>query len=436
MNAGFEKHQAVEAEQAVLGSILIDPKSYFLIADILTEADFMLNGHRGIYRAIKVMHEESKAIDVITVAEWLKANRLLNECGDGPYLVDLASSTPGSANIRAWAELVAKASEKRRLMVAGQRIHSCGSFTEAQAILSEVRPNAMTRVKTAKEAAKAMWELMEKRSLSDGSLTGISSTIDGVDAMTAGFQPGQLVVVAGRPGMGKSVWAVQFMAGSGRVFYASLEMTDTELMERVVANVGNIPHRWMRNPKEMDDSEGRMLNALRQVTQMEFVLDERSSMTVDDICARTRQLHMEKPLAALVVDHLGLIARPGRNDAAELGLVTKALKGLAKDLAIPVILLCQLNRKVTDRAGNEPVISDLRDSGRIEEDADVVILMHRPEYYKQEPAGYVKFIVGKNRSGSVGDAWALSRLATMRLVSAEAPEIDAAKPNIVRGFGR
>jgi replicative DNA helicase len=172
------------------------------------------------------------------------------------------------------------------------------------------------------------------------------------------------------------------------------------------------------------------------VNALDWVIDDSSNITADTICARIRQSHMISPLSVAVIDHLGIIARQGRNDASELGNITTMLKGLAKDLDIPVVLLCQLNRKVEERADKRPMLSDLRDSGRIEEDADVVVFLYRPEYYNLEPAGFVEFIVAKNRDGETGSAWAASRLANMRLESCAAPEYQPSKPNNVRGFGR
>jgi replicative DNA helicase len=420
---------SLEAEQAVLGGIMLKPDAYWQIVGLVTEADFTRAEHRRLFTALREMLTAEMAIDALTVGEYEK--RL-----SADWLIGLVASTPSAANVRGYAEIVGRAAELRRIRHAGSVIAGCDSYAEAQKALADIRPSVTAKMKTAKDAAKVMWETMQARYYAEGKLSGISATVDGIDDMAGGFQPGQLIVVAGRTGMGKSVWAVQFAINSGRAFYASMEMTECELIERAVANLGNIPHRWIRNPKESEElHDGRLLEVLGRVNALGMVIDDSCSVTVDDICARARQLHMADKLDVVIVDHLGLINRPGRNDASELGLVTKSFKALAKELNIPVVLLCQLNRKVTDRAGNEPTIADLRDSGRIEEDADVVILMHRPEYYKQEPAGFVKFIVGKNRSGSVGDAWAASRLSTMRLISCDAPDYQPAQQQ-TRGFGR
>jgi replicative DNA helicase len=420
---------SLHAEQSVLGGILLKPESYWLASDLLTDTDFSTGQHRAIWAAIRDLLTEGKAVDVITVSEHDKRIH-------SPDLIGLAMNTPSAANVRAYAEAVAKASELRKLKIAGSKIAGAESFAEAQSILAEVRPQNGVKVSTMKEAAKAMHEEMVSRYDRESGLNGITTSIAGLDDMTGGLKPGQLVIVAARPSMGKSAFANQMALHAERPYLATLEMSRRQVAERATANVGNFPYRWITNPKECEDVWERMTFTMPKVVALDWVIDDSSQVTADVICARIRQAHMAKPLTVAVVDHLGIISRPGRNDASELGLVTTQLKALAKDLKIPVVLLAQLNRKVEERADKRPQLSDLRDSGRIEEDADLVIFLNRPEYYNQEPAGFVEFIVAKNRDGTTGSAWAASRLANMRLESCHAPEYQAPSKSNVRGFTR
>jgi replicative DNA helicase len=421
---------SIQAEQSVLGGILMKPESFWLVADLLAETDFSTGQHRAIWIAVREMLTDGQPVDVLTVPSH---DKRIN----GADLIDLASNTPSAANVRAYAEIVAKASEQRRLKVAGTRIASAQTFAEAQQILADVRPQNALKLSTMKTAAKAMHEEMMARYDSEQELSGVPTTIAGLDDMLGGFRAGRLYVLAGRPGSGKSVYANQLAVNSGRVYLSTLEMSQREIAERAAANIGNFPYRWITHPKETEEVWPRMTAVMPKILALETVIDDSSGITADVICARIRQAHMAKPLTVAIIDHLGQISRQNKNDASELGLITTQLKGLAKDLQIPIVLLAQLNRKVEDRGGDfRPKMSDLRDSGRIEEDADVVILAYRPEYHKIEPMGFVEFIVAKNRSGVTGSAWALSRLANMRLESCGAPDYQPQSKVASRGFTR
>ena len=422
---------SLEAEEAVLGGIMLKPESFWQAADMLAAEDFTTSQHRALFSAIREMLTDGRDVDAITVGQHDK--RL-----SADWLVGLVCNTPSAANVRGYAEIVQKSSEVRRLKMAGGRIAGCQSFAEAQTILAEVRPQNATRLATMKQAAKAMYDEIVRRYDHTGELVGVDTSIDGLNEFTGGFKGGNLYVIAARPSMGKSAFANQAAIKAGRAYISTLEMSKQQLAERATANLGNFPYRWLTNPKA-EDSEPvweRLTAVIPQVNALDWVIDDSSGITADTICARIRQSHMASPLSVAVIDHLGIISRPSRNDAAELGQITTMLKALAKDLDIPVVLLCQLNRKVEERADKRPQLSDLRDSGRIEEDADVVVFLYRPEYYNLEPAGFVEFIVAKNRDGATGSAWASSRLSNMRLESCEAPEYTPKRESNVRGFGR
>jgi replicative DNA helicase len=408
---------SLEAEEAVLGGIMYKPESFWLVADMLTPEDFTISKHRALYAVIREMLSDGKDVDAITVGQY-------DTRFSADWLIGLSVNTPSAANVRGYAEIVQRSSELRRLKLAGGRIAGCQSFTEAQTILAEVRPQNAAKLATMKQAAKAMYDEVVRRYEHTGELVGVDTSIDGLNEYTGGFKGGNLYVIAARPSMGKSAFANQAAIKADRAYISTLEMSKQQLAERATANIGNFPYRWLTNPKA-DDSEPvweRLTAVIPQVNALDWVIDDSSCITADTICARIRQSHMISPLSLAVIDHLGIISRPNKNDSAELGQITTMLKALAKDLNIPVVLLCQLNRKVEDRVDKRPQLSDLRDSGRIEEDADVVVLLYRPEYYNLEPTGYVEFIVAKNRDGETGSAWAESRLSNMRLESCQQPE--------------
>jgi replicative DNA helicase len=409
---------SLEAEYAVIGSLLVDNASFWRVADKVTADDFTGAENRALFTALAAGIKSGVTVDPFTL-----------EVSHGKAAFDLAmklAQTQASvANVAAHADIVRRQGEARRLRTAGEAITRCSSFEEAQAALSKVRPAQSARIKTAKDGLGEMVEALQRRYDADGSVSGVATGLESLDALTSGYQPGNLIIVAARPGMGKSAFALQSAIAAGRTFYASLEMTAGELMERAVANMGALPHRWLRFPLEAPDhASALVLSTSRKVAELGLLMDDQSGITADACYSRIRQAHMAEPLRLAVIDHLGLFDRPGKHDPSEIGLITSGAKRLAKDLGIPVILLCQLNRGLESRTDKRPQLADLRDSGRIEEDADVVIGLYRDEYYNPNGplAGYLEAIVLKNRSGEKGTAWAKSLLSMMRLESCNEPE--------------
>ncbi len=410
-----------EAEAAVLGAMMLANDAYWKVADRLTGEDFSEPANRRLFNLIADQVRKGEPADAVTIGEQ-------NEDLFG-LAISLASTTPSAANAGAYADIVRAHAEARRLKRAGQAIVACESYEAAQAILAQVRPQQSQRVKSAKDGLAEMVDALQRRYDADGEVSGIPTGVASLDALTSGWQPGNLVVLAARPGMGKSAMALQAAMAAGRTLFFSLEMTAGELMERAVANMGALPHRWLRFPKDAPDHAlGLISSTSREVAKLPLLIDDSTGLSGDAICSRARQAHMAEPLKLVIVDHLGLIDRPGRHDPSELGAITSQLKRLAKDLGITVVLLCQLNRGLESRPDKRPQLSDLRDSGRIEEDADLVIAMYREEYYTPNGPlnGYLELIVRKNRSGEQGTAWAKSLLSCMRLESTDEPERPAA----------
>lgn len=426
--------RAHEAEYAVIGALLSGPDAYWRIADLLTAGDFADAMHSRLFALVADRVKVGQAADPVTLGEIAGDDvyRYAYQCGQDCY-------APG--NVTSYAELVRKHGEARRLKAAGQRIAVCEDYDAALAILADVRPVQAQKLKTATDSLREMADALQRRYEADGSTSGVPTGIESLDVLTGGWQPATLNVLAARPSMGKTAVALQAAIAAGRSLKFSLEMSAGQLAERAVANLGDIPLRWMKFPNEAPDYAGAQVTRWAgAVAKLPLLIDDSARLSADAICARARQAHMVAPLKLVIVDHLGLIARPGKHDPSELGLVTSQLKQLAKDLNLPVLLLCQLNRGLESRNDKRPVMADLRDSGRIEEDADTVVCLYRDEYYNPTGslAGYIELIVRKNRDGELATAWAKSRLANMRLESCDAPVLEPAgntgTPDRGRGF--
>ena len=416
-------------QESLLAVLLADNGAFHEVAELVCTEDFDPENAR-IFEAIKAGLRDG--VDAVSLAE----------THPGPLAeraMDIAAHAPGQRkNARLYAELVAKAGERRRIRLAGQRIAQCEDYGEAQALLAAIRPQQTARLKTASDGLREMLDALQRR-CNGGALTGTPTGLESLDAITGGWQPGNLVGIGGETSSGKTTFALQAAIAAGRCYYVSLEMTAAELMERVICNIGKIPHRIMRYP---DDRETELTRRLYEVIAEEkknlaLVIDDQPGLTPDQICARARQLHMAEPLKAIVVDHLGLMRRPRKNDVAELGEAAIALKNLAKELGIPVLVLVQLNRAQKHRGDRRPQLEDFRASGEIEEALDVAVMVYRDEYHNPDGplAGYAEFIVRKQRQGERNvTAWAHSYLSQMRFESCVAPVMEQAKPNNVRSF--
>lgn len=413
----------LQAEQAVLGGIMLDPSAYWRVQPLLTAEDFTRKDHALIWQALSEFAEQGRPTDAVTLGEWFDAAGKSAEVAGGAYLIELHSGTPSAANVVAYAKLVAEASETRRVREAGKRIALASTFTEGQELLTAAAPRRLSMLKGSKDGIEEMLETLQRRFDSEGGLTGVPTGIESLDELTGGWQPGNLIVVAGRPGMGKSAFAVQTAIAAERALFISLEMTTGELTERMISNIGHIPNRWFRFPKDAPEyAMTEIANACRKVPKR-LSFEDTPGLSIDAIEGVIRQAHMADPLRLVIVDHLGLVAREGKHDPSELGAITSRLKRLAKEIA-PVVLLCQLNRGLESRNNKRPELSDLRDSGRIEEDADIVIGLYRDSYYTQKSdpdSDFMEILVRKNRNGEQGTAWALSRLGQMRLESMAPP---------------
>lgn len=411
-----------EAEWSVLGAVLLNNEAYWRVCNKIRAEDFADPLNRDVFKAIGAQLAKGEPSDPVT---------LLDVAGDdvGMRAVELQRYTYSAANVMAYADIVQRTAEARRLRQAGDAISHAESYEAAQTILAGVRPTQNQRLKSATDGLREMVEAIQRRYDAGDAVSGVPTGLASLDELTGGWQAGDLIVLAARPSMGKTAFALQSAIAAGRSVFFSLEMTAGKLIERATAHLGNFPYRWIRFPLAPETPEyasHEVLKASQLVAVLPMLIDDSTGLSVDSICSRARQAHMADPLRLIIVDHLGLIDRPHKHDPSELGIITTQFKRLAKDLGVPVLLLCQLNRGLDQRNDKRPLLSDLRDSGRIEEDADIVIALHREEYHNANSPlkGYIECLIRKARDGELGTAWGLSRLANMRIETCAAPEIE------------
>lgn len=428
--------RGVEAEQAVLGGVMLRPEAYWRVAEMLSAEDFSLPVHALIWQSMRDAMQAGKPVDAVTLGEWFEAEGKAHQVQGGAYLIELASTTPSAANIVAYAEIVAKAAERRRVQAAGKRIALADDYAEAQSLLAAVRPQQAARLKTATDGLREMMDSLQARFEAKSVVTGTPTGLASLDEITGGWQPGDLVGIGGSTSSGKTAFALQAAIHAGRCYYGSLEMMAAQLLERVVSNVGHIPYRYLRFPREApSDMLQDLYGAAARAKELPLIVDDQPGLTVEQVSARARQLHMQEPLRLIVVDHLNLLRRPRKNDAAELGEIAIALKNLAKELAVPVMVLVQLNRAT---GKDRPELSAFRNSGEIEEALDTAVMVYRDEYHNPNGPlkGYAEFIVRKQRQGERNvTAWAKSLLSQMRFESCDAPEQPAGKTEGTNGRG-
>jgi len=418
---------SVEAEQSVLGGLLIDNEAWDRIADSVSEGDFYRQDHRLIFGAIAQLIERSKAADVISVAEALRLSDHLENAGGISYLGGLAQNTASSANIRLYAEIVRERSVMRRLAEVGTQI-SESAYSPAGKNMQELLDDAERRVFEIAEAGARSKQgfsdlqpllkdvvnrIEELYSLDNPSeVTGVATGFVDLDRMTSGLQRGDLVIIAGRPSMGKTAFALNIaehvaLAEKKAVAVFSMEMSGVQLAMRMLGSVGRLDHHKVRTGRLQDEDWPRLTDALGQLDGANIHIDESAALNALELRARARRLYRQcGGLGLVVVDYLQLMSAStqGENRATEISEISRSLKALAKELQVPVVALSQLNRSLEQRPNKRPVMSDLRESGAIEQDADVILFIYRDEVYNPESPekGKAEIIIGKQRNGPIG----------------------------------
>jgi replicative DNA helicase len=421
---------SVEAEQSVLGGILLDTSAWDKIADLVSERDFYRNEHRLIYRHIARLTEHFKPVDVITVAESLESHAELEKAGGLSYLGSLAQNVPTAANIRRYAEIVRERSIMRKLVEVGSDIatsaYNPGGRTAGQ-LLDEAESRVLEINEEGERGSQGfvaipslLTQVVERIETlygrdNDSDVTGIATGFVDLDKMTSGLQPGDLVIVAGRPSMGKTAFSINIaehvaLEGNKPVAIFSMEMGGAQLAMRMIGSVGRLNQHTLRTGKLEDEDWSRMTHALGRLNEAPIFIDETAGLNSLELRSRARRLHRQNDgLGLIVIDYLQLMSSPasgrgGENRATEISEISRSLKSLAKELQVPVIALSQLNRSLEQRPNKRPIMSDLRESGAIEQDADLILFIYRDEVYNpdSQDKGKAEIIIGKQRNGPIG----------------------------------
>lgn len=420
---------SIQAERAVLGGLMLDNRAWDQVAGRVSKGDFYRREHQLIFDAIDTLAELGKPFDVVTLAEELEGFGHLDEIGGLVYLGTLASDTPSAANIRSYADIVREHSVVRQLIHVGTEIADSGFQTEGRKSddlldeaerkvfeIAEQRQRGVgggfqptkTLVKTALEQIEQLYE-------SDDPLTGTTTGFTDLDDATSGLQDSDLIIVAGRPSMGKTTFAMNMaenVAIKARkpVAVFSMEMPGEQLAMRMLSSLGRVELGRIRSGKLLDDEWPRLTSAVSILAEAPIHIDDTPALTPSDLRARARRLKREcdGELGLIVIDYMQLMQAPGtENRTNEIGLISRSLKALAKELKVPVIALSQLNRGLEQRTNKRPIMSDLRESGSIEQDADVIIFIYRDEVYNddlpEEEKGKAEIIIGKQRNGPLAN---------------------------------
>ncbi len=420
---------SIEAEQSVLGGLLIDNMAWDRAGDLISDGDFYRWEHREIYSAISALVTASKPADVITVFELLQQGGKAEPCGGLAYLNALAQSVPSAANLRRYAEIVRERAILRKLISASDEI-ATNAFNPQGRAVSTILDEAEGKIFQIGEEGsrnrqgfigmeKLVAELIDRvNELAENGaedVTGIHTGFYDLDRMTAGLQKGDLIILAARPSMGKTAFALniaEHVAVNEQlpVLVFSMEMGASQLALRMVGSLGRIDQSRLRTGRLHDDEWGRLTESVERLSKAPMFIDETAALNPAELRARARRMVRQcgGTLGLIVIDYLQLMSgtskSEGENRATELSEISRSLKALAKELQCPVIALSQLNRSVETRNDKRPMMSDLRESGAIEQDADVIMFIYRDDYYNKESRepGVAEIIVGKQRNGPTG----------------------------------
>lgn len=417
---------SVEAEQAVLGGLMLDNRGWDAIADRLAADDFYRRDHQLICEAIADLAARSEPFDAVTLSEALERKGLAEQTGGLIYLAGLVRDTPSAANIRAYADIVRKRSTLRRLISVGGAIAASAydpEGREANEIVDEAERLVFEIAESGGKAGSgfvplkndlgAVIDRLDMLAQNKGQLTGVSTGFSRLDEMTAGLQKGDLVVIAGRPSMGKTTFALNiaenaaFGPAKAKVGIFSMEMSREQLAFRMISSLGRVDQSHLRIGNFGDEEWSRINGAINLMKTAPIYIDDTGALTPTEVRARARRLKREHGLDMIVLDYLQLMQVAGtkENRATEISEISRSLKALAKELSVPVIALSQLNRSVEQRTDKRPVMSDLRESGAIEQDADVIMMIYREEVYDKNTTrkGIADIIIAKQRNGEIGD---------------------------------
>lgn len=418
---------SVEAEMSVLGGLMIDNEAFDRVADVIREEDFYRYDHRLIWSNISRLIEKSQPADVVTVFESLQRAGKADEAGGLVYLNSLAQETPSAANIRRYAEIVRDRSILRKLIstsddIATNALNPQGKDTrqlldEAESKIFQISEDGSRGSVGFQALPDLLGKVVERvdelyNQNNPNDVTGVPTGFTDLDRMTSGLQPGDLVIVAGRPSMGKTAFSINIgehvaIDQGLPVAVFSMEMGATQLAMRMICSAGRLDQQRLRTGRLIDDDWPRLTNAIQKMQDAQMFIDETPALNSLELRARARRLARQSgQLGLIIIDYLQLMSAvgAGENRATEISEISRSLKSLAKELKCPVIALSQLNRSLEQRPNKRPVMSDLRESGAIEQDADVILFIYRDEVYNpdSEDKGSAEIIIAKQRNGPIG----------------------------------
>jgi len=419
--------QSIEAEQSVLGGLLLDNTAWDRVSDLITAVDFYRADHRLIFEHIGGLIESSRPADALTVAESLERSGQLTEVGGHAYLGALAANTPSAANIRRYAEIVRERSVMRSLAAIGTEIADASynpAGRDAKALLDEAETKIFRIAEAGSKARQGfvkidplLTETVERVDIlynreNKDDIIGLATGFVDLDRMTSGLQEGELIIIAARPSMGKTALAMNFVEHAAlplkkAVAVFSMEMSGAQLAMRMIGSVGRFDQHELRTGTFKEEDWSRLVDAVGRLNETQVFIDDTAGLNALEVRSRARRLHRQcGGLSMIVVDYLQLMSSSGReeNRATEIAEISRSLKALAKELKVPVVALSQLNRSVESRQDKRPMMSDLRESGAIEQDADLIIFIYRDEVYNPDSPsrGMAEIIVAKQRNGPTG----------------------------------
>ena len=416
---------SLEAEQSILGGLMLDNTAWDKIADIIVKSDFYRKDHRIIFDGISNLIEASEACDVVTLSEYLENKGELETAGGLEYIASLANETPGAANAISYAKILRERSVLRSLISAGNQISGNAYLNdgrEASELVDEAErlvfdiaekgARGRAGFEHLKDVLPDTIDRIELLSKSEGDITGVATGYKEFDKLTAGLQSGDLVIIAGRPSMGKTSLAINIAENAAigskvptAIF--SMEMPKEQLAFRMISSLGRVDQSHLRTGKFPDEDWSRINTAVQLMSDAPIYIDDTPALSPTEIRARARRLKRESGLGLIVLDYIQLMQVHGttENRATEISEISRSLKALAKELSVPIIALSQLNRSVESRTDKKPIMSDLRESGALEQDADLILFIYRDEVYNQDTPrkGVADISIAKQRNGPIGD---------------------------------
>ncbi|QKK02599.1 MAG: replicative DNA helicase [Pseudomonadota bacterium] len=413
-----------EAEQSLLGALMLSVEAWDKVADQVDEADFYRESHRLIFRAITELCQQGQPCDAVTVSEWFASRGQLDRVDAGAYLTMLANETPGAVNVLGYAQIVREKSILRKLIEIGTEISdsalqargrsSKDVLEEAEQRIYAIADQGVHRTSSyvpIQQVMASAMDLLSELQENEGDLTGVPTGFADLDRRTSGLQKTDLIIVAGRPSMGKTSFAMN-IAERAAIRYKvpvaifSMEMSDTQLVMRLFSSLGQINQERLRTGNLEVHDWVNLRSAMSLLKNARIFIDQTPSLTPTDLRARARRMKREHDIGLVVVDYLQLMKVPGHseNRTNEISEISRSLKALAKELNVPVVALSQLNRALEQRPDKRPKMADLRESGAIEQDADLILFIYRDEVYHEDSAdkGKAEIIIGKHRNGATG----------------------------------